>query len=231
VDFLLDGLREGVRLLVQRDAEVLHALWVSIFCSVVAVALAGAVAIPYGTALGVLRPRGWRAQVFVLRVLLSVPTVVIGLLVYGFLTNRGPLGDLRLLFTQAAIAIGETLLAFPVLATHLQGVAAGLDRTVVDEARTLGAGRARTIRLCLGEMRASLAVAVLTAFGRCVTELGIASLVGGGLPRETRTLTGVIQLEVSKGEFGRGVAAAIPLLVVAALATVLAHRVSHEDAR
>lgn len=228
MDFFWEGIREAGRLLAERDADVFHALGVSLTCSVLAVAVAALVAIPYGAWLGLLRPRTHRAQVFVLRVLLSVPTVVIGLVLYGFITRRGLLGDLALMHTQTAIAIGLAFLAFPLLATHVQGATAGLDRLVVDEAKTLGASTARIVRLGLGEVRPSLATAMLTAFGRCVTELGIALIVGGGIRLETRTLPASIQLEISKGEFGRALAPAFLLLIVAAVATILAHRLSRE---
>jgi tungstate transport system permease protein len=230
VDFFAEGLREAWRLLVERDPAVVHALWVSLLCSVVAVVGAGVVAVPYGAALGLLKPRGHRAQVFVLRVLLSVPTVVVGLLLYGLLSRRGVLGNLHLLHTQAAIAIGQGLLAFPLIATYVQSATANLDRIVTDEARTLGLPRRTLVRLGVGEVRASLATAGVAAFGRCVTELGIALVVGGGIRLETRTLPAAIQLEASRGDFGRALAPAFLLVVVAAGATLLAHRLSREDA-
>jgi tungstate transport system permease protein len=231
MDFFWEGVREAGRLLVERDAHVVHAFWVSLVCGGVAVVAAGAAAVPYGAWLGLLRPRGHRAQVFALRVLLSVPTVIVGLLLYGLLSRRGLLGDLGLLHTQAAIALGQGLLAFPLLATHVHGAAAGLDRVVTDEAKTLGAGTVRTLRLGLGEVRPSLATAALTAFGRCIGELGIALMVGGGIRLDTRTLPGSIQLEISMGNFGRGLAFGFPLLVVAVAVTVAAHLASREATR
>jgi tungstate transport system permease protein len=228
VEFLRDGARQAWRLVSEGDPDVFHALGVSLLCSVVAVVAAGTLAVPYGAWLGLLRPPGRRAQVFVLRVLLSVPTVVIGLLLYGFLTRRGVLGSLGLMHTKAAIAVGQTLLAFPLVATHVQGATAGLDPQVVDEARTLAAGRLRTVALGLSEVRPALATAALTAFGRCVTELGIALTVGGGIRLDTRTLPAAIQLEVSRAEFGRALAPGALLLAIAAVVALLAHRVSRE---
>jgi tungstate transport system permease protein len=228
MDFLAEGVREAVRLVVTGDPDVLHALWVTVLCSVTAVVAASAVALPYGAWLGLRRPPGHRVQVFVLRVLLSVPTVVIGLLLYAVLTRRGLLGGLGLMYTQAAIVIGQALLAFPLLATHVHGAVAGLDRIVLDEARTLGARPFRTVRLALGEVRPSLAAALLTAFGRCATELGIALMVGGGIRQETRTLPAQAQLEVSRGEFGRALAPGFLLLVLAIGATLLAGTLSRE---
>jgi tungstate transport system permease protein len=231
MDFLAEGFDEAVRLVASGDPDVFHAFGVTILCSVVAVAAAACVALPYGAWLGLGRPPTHRAQVFVLRVLLSVPTVVIGLLLYALLTRRGLLGDLGLMHTKAAIAIGQSLLAFPLLATHVDGAVAGLDRLVLDEARTLGAGPLRSVRLVLGEVRPSMAAAFLTAFGRCATELGIALMVGGGIRQETRTLPAQVSLEVSRGELGRALAPGFLLLVLAIAMTFLAHVVSREDRR
>src|SRR5262245_4004930 len=112
MDLLREGARDAWRLLLERDPVVFHALWVSLVCSVSAVVGAAVVAIPYGAALGLFRPRGSRAQVVVLRVLLSVPTVVIGLVLYGFITRRGLFGSLDLIDTKTAVAIGQGMLAF-----------------------------------------------------------------------------------------------------------------------
>ena len=46
--------------------------------------LAALLAVPYGAWMGLYRPRGHRVQVFGLRVAMSIPTVVLGLLVYFF---------------------------------------------------------------------------------------------------------------------------------------------------
>ena len=76
-----------------------------------------------------------------MRVGMFTPTVVVGLLVYGLLSRRGPLGSLDLLYTKGAIVAGEFLLAFPLLVTLVHGTVAALDRRVPETARTLGARR------------------------------------------------------------------------------------------
>jgi tungstate transport system permease protein len=228
VDFLWGGVREAVRLLLHGDAATYHATWVSLLCTVLAITAAALLGVPYGAWLGLYRPRGSRAQVFALRVGMSVPTVVIGLLVYGFLSRSGPLGSLGLLYTKAAIVIGLVLLAFPLFGTLAHGAAASLDRRVVETALTLGAGRWRALLKSLGEARVQLAAAYLAAFGRCFTELGIAITVGGNLKMRTRTLPSSIQLELGRGDFAAALAPGFLLLVLAAVAAVLTHRVSRE---
>lgn len=221
MDLLSEGCAEAWRRIVSGDPDLLHALRVSLVTSVVGVGAAALVAVPLGAWLAAARPRGARVVVLLLRLMMAVPTVVIGLLVWALLTRRGLLGSLGLLYTQAAITLGLLLLALPILATQVHAAVASLPAVVGETARTLGAGRLRTLRLLLGEVRPALVVALLTAFFRAFTELGIALIVGGNVRLTTRTLTGSIQLDLSRGEFGRALAPALVLLALALLITLL----------
>jgi len=156
VDFLLDGILEAFRLVLRGDAEVLHAVWVTLLCSTTATTLAALIAFPYGAWLGIHRRDGRGLQVFLMRVGMFTPTVVVGLLVYGLLSRRGILGGLDLLYTKAAIILGELLLAFPLLVVLTHGATSALDRRVPETARTLGAGRLRVLHAVLGEVRVGL---------------------------------------------------------------------------
>lgn len=228
--FFVDGARQAFALITSGDPGTFHAVWVSLFCTCVAVALAAVVAIPYGAWLGCYRPRA-RLQILALRIGTAVPTVVLGLLVYALLSRRGFLGDLDLLYTQSAIIAGEFLLAFPMLGTLAHGIAASLDPVVIESSRTLGASRGRALLRALGECRPALAGACLAAFGRCITELGIATTVGGNLAMHTRTLPSTIQLELSRGDFARALAPGLILLALACVAAIVTHRVSGEARR
>ena len=226
--FFLDGFVEAWRLVLHGDTQVLHAVWVTVFCTTTAVTLAALFAGPYGTWLGIRRRDGRGIQVFLMRVGMFTPTVVVGLLVYGLLSRQGLLGGLDLLYTRSAIIAGEFVLAFPLLVTLTHGATAALDRRVPETARTLGAGRFRVLTTVMGEARVGLVAAYLAGFARCLSELGVALLVGGNFRMETRTLASTITLEVRKGEFGRGLAAGIVLLVLAVGTAMLAHRLSRE---
>lgn len=228
MDFLLDGLVEAFHLVVGGDAEVFHAIWVTAICSATAVTLAAAIAFPYGAWLGVHRRDGRGLQVFLMRVGMFTPTVVVGLLVYGLISRQGILGSLDLLYTRGAIILGEFLLALPLVVALTHGAVSTLDRRVPETARTLGAGRFRVLLAVMGEVRVGLVAAYLAGFARCLSELGVVLLVGGNFRMETRTLASTITLEVRKGEFGKGLASGIILLVLAVGAAMLAHRLSRE---
>lgn len=228
MDFILDGFAEAWRLVAAGDRAVLHAILVTVVCTASAATLAAISGFVYGTWLGVHRRDGRGLQVFLMRVGMFTPTVVVGLLVYAMLSRRGPLGGLDLLYTPGAIVAGEFLLAFPLLVTLTHGAVAALDRRVPETARTLGAGRLRTLLTVMGEVRVGLVAAYLAAFARCLSELGVALTVGGSIAMRTRTLSATITHEARRGEFGRAMACGVLLLVLAVGTALLAHRLSRE---
>jgi tungstate transport system permease protein len=201
-------------------SEVLSAASLSLGLSAAAVTLASLPAVPLAAALGLSRSR--RRDLFLLgaRVGMSFPTVVVGLLVYGLLSRRGPLGSLGLLYTPQAIVMGEVLLALPLVVALGASAVGALDPRFRDTALALRLGRPRTTALAIVEARDGFVAAVLVAFARCVTELGVALLVGGNLRGSTRTLTTAIALETSRGDFARGLRLGLVLIVLALIVNV-----------
>lgn len=209
---LRDGFLEALRLLTDAEPLILNAAGRSIAISFLAVAIAAFFALPAAFILARVRLPGRRIILALLRAGMSLPTVLVGLGVFALLSRRGPLGQLELLFTPEAIVIGEVLLAGPIIATLAHGALASLDPRVAETARTLGAGPVRRLLTELGEARTGIALAILTALGRCLTELGIAMMVGGNIRGSTRTLSTAIALETSRGELERGLAMGLVLL-------------------
>ncbi|MEN8149101.1 MAG: ABC transporter permease [Planctomycetota bacterium] len=228
MDFFIEGVREAARLVLSGEPEVYHAVWVTILCTTTAVTLAALLAFPAGAWLGLHRRDGRGLLVFLVRVGMFTPTVVVGLVVYGLISRQGIFGGLGLLYTKTAIVIGEAILAFPLIVTLTHGAVSGLDHRVPETAKTLGAGRLRILHTVLGEVRVGLVAAYLAGFARCLSELGVVLLVGGNFRMETRTLASTITLEVRKGQFGKGLACGIILLVLAVTAAMLAHRLGRE---
>jgi len=216
MDLLTDGFTQALRLLASGDPEVLHAVWVTFYVTIVATFAASLLALPYGTWLAIRRPRLHGLQLFGLRYAVFIPTVIVGLFVYSLLSRRGVLGGLDLLYTQEAVIVGEFLLAFPILGTFAHAAASSADgRRAFEAARTLGASPLRALITVMSESRAALLSAWLVAVARCYAELGVVTTVGGNLRLHTRTLSSTIQLELRRGDFAKGVACGIILLTVA----------------
>lgn len=223
MDFLLEGLREGFFLIVRGDGEVLSASLVTIKVAIGATFFGGFFGLPVGWILASKRFKGRGAAITLLQSLLGVPTVVIGLVVYGILSRRGPLGFADLLFTPTAMAIGLVVLAVPIISVFSMTAVASVDERARETAMTLGASSRRAAWTVLREARFGLVAAVLAAFGRVSSEVGIAMMLGGNIRGYTRTLTTGIALESSKGEFGFGIALGVVLMVII-LATNIASR-------
>jgi tungstate transport system permease protein len=146
---------------------------------------------------------------------MALPTVFIGLLVYAFLTHRGPLGHMGLLFTLPGIAIGQAILALPVVMGLCATAIEGMDRKLRVALLSMGADRRQVFISTLWEARHGLLAAGVAAYGRVMTEVGISMMVGGNIKWQTRTITTAIALETNKGLFGMGVALGLVLLVIA----------------
>jgi tungstate transport system permease protein len=217
---LWEGVVEAARLLASREPLVLDAAWRSLWVSSLAVLAAAVIGLPLGILLARRRFRGRDTLVLAARAGMAMPTVFLGVVGYALLSRRGPLGPAELLYTPWAIILGELLLALPIVVSLSHGAVRALDPRVAQTARTLGAGALRRAWTYLSEARLGVVLAVLNAFARCVTELGVALMLGGNIKGQTRTLTTAIALETGRGEFGRGLAMGLVLLTVALAVTV-----------
>ena len=215
MSYIGDALREAVGLIASADPEITRVAAASLRFSITSTIIASAIGVPIGVLLANSHIRFKRLMEDVLNTLLAVPTVAVGLFVYSLIFSQGPFGSLRLLFTPAAIVIGQTVLIVPLIAALSSSAVSMVDPIVRETALTLGAGRLRTTLTVALEARAAVLVACLTAFGRVIGEVGIALLLGGNIQGYTRTITTAIALETSKGEFALGIALGMILLVMA----------------
>jgi tungstate transport system permease protein len=179
-----------------------------------------AIGLPLGYLLATRRFWGRRAALTVVNTALAFPTVVVGLLLYGVLSRRGPLGGLGWLYTWQAIVIGDVLLALPIAAALSAAAVQGVDARVRRTAETLGAGRWLTAWTVAREARFALAAVITAAFGQVVAEIGAAMIVGGNIRGSTRTLTTAVALYTSQGDFGLALALGLVLVVMALLVNV-----------
>ena len=218
---LLQPTRQAFALLFGGDPELWRIIWLSLWVSVAAIALVAAPSIGLGFLLAKKRFPGQRAAVVLVQALLSFPTVVIGLVIYLLLSRRGPLGSFDLLFTPWASMIGDVVIALPVLVVFTLSAVQGADPRIYETARSLGAGRPRASLTTLWEVRFGILAAVVNGFGRAISEVGCAIMVGGNIAGLTRNIPTAIALETTKGDFAQGIALGLVLMVVALGVNVL----------
>ena len=220
MEFLAEGFRRAWDLLVRGDAEVYGIALLTLRVAVVATVVACAIGLPLGYFLATRRFWGRRAALTVVNTALAFPTVVVGLLLYGMLSRRGPLGGLGWLYTWQAIVVGDVLLALPIAAALSAAAIQGVDPRIRRTAETLGAGPWRTAWTVAREARFALAAVITAAFGQVVAEIGAAMIVGGNIRGSTRTLTTAVALFTSQGDFGMALALGLVLLAMALLINI-----------
>jgi tungstate transport system permease protein len=212
---LIDAIRDAFTLLFSGDATLWQIIWISLKTTVVALAIATPIAVVAGYAVATHVFPGRRIVIWLSQAALSLPTVLIGLLLYLMLSRQGPWGGLQWLFTQPGIIAGQVLIALPVLVAFTLAAVQAADLRLAETAVTLGASRWRVMVTVLHEVRFGVMAAVINGFGRVISEVGCALMVGGNIAGETRTITTAIALETSKGEFAQGIALGIVLVTIA----------------
>nr|WP_198912559.1 ABC transporter permease [Desulfuromonas acetoxidans] len=208
-------MRTAFALILSFDGEVFNTVNTSLTISSVAIVIATLISVPIGIVIALNQFTGKTICLTLLNTLMALPTVVVGLVVYGFLSRQGPLGQFGLLFTPGAMIIGQTILATPIVTNYTLAAVVGSDPRILPTAQTLGAGPLTSVLVLVKEIRFGIMAALIAGFGRIIAEVGVAMMLGGNIRGYTRTMTTAIALETSKGEFAFGLALGIILLSVA----------------
>lgn len=204
--------------------------WLSLRVSTVSVALAALFGLPLGAWLGLAHFRGRWLVAAGVHTGMALPPVVVGLLVYLLLSRSGPLGALGWLYTSQAMVIAQTILALPFVVGITAAAVAAVPPELGLQLRGLGATAAQVRRAVLREARSGVVLAVATAFGRSLSEVGAVLMVGGNVEGHTRVLTTAVMLETGRGEFGAALALGGVLLSLALAVNLLVLRLQPRSA-
>ncbi len=154
---------------------------------------------------------------------MAMPTVMIGLIFYGLLSRKGPLGEFGLLYTEDAVILGEACLILPIIMNMTLLAVDSADKRFLTTLKILGAKTHQQIGLTLSELRYVISAGIITGFGRAIGEVGVAMMLGGNIQGVTRTMTTAIAMETGKGDFELGLALGILLLLIALTVNLLFH--------
>jgi len=218
---ITNGIIQAIDLIVTLNPEVMQIAALSLYISLTATTLAAIVAIPAGALIYFNTFYGKRAVIILIQTLYSVPTVVVGLVIYLLISRSGPLGFFGLLFTPEGMILGQTVLIIPIIMGLVISALSGIDRSISDTLVALGATGFQKILEIVKEARFAILSAVVLGFGRAIAEVGVAMMIGGNIRGFTRVLTTAITLETGMGEFGLSIALGIILLALALIVVVI----------
>jgi len=218
---IISGFLQALNLIFTLDPEVMQIAALSIMISLAATVLAASISIPLGGFIHFYEFRGKRAVIILIQTLYSIPTVVVGLLLYLMFSQSGPLGIFGLLFTPEGMIVGQTVLIIPIITGLVIAALGGVDRNISDTLISLGATGFQTILQIVREARLAILSAVVLGFGRAISEVGVAMMIGGNIRGNTRVLTTAIALQTGIGDFPFSIALGIILLLIALVIVII----------
>jgi tungstate transport system permease protein len=220
MNYFAQSFADAIQLILKLDYELYFIVWTSLKISLLSVFIAAILCVPLGLLIASSKFPGKAILQNILNTLMALPTVVVGLLVFGLLGRQGPLGDWGLLYTQIAIVIGQCILIIPIVLNMIISSANTADPRIRLTSIALGADRFQQNLIFINEVRFAMLAAIVAAFGRAIGEVGVAMMLGGNIQGYTRTMTTAIALETSKGEFEFALALGVLLLLVAFIVNV-----------
>jgi len=215
VSEIINGMIQAIELIITLDPELLAITLRTLEISISSTLIAVLISIPLGGLIYFKTFRGKRSVINLIQTLYSLPTVLVGLLVFLLISNEGPLGSLELLFTPAGMILGQTILILPIIIGFTITALSGVKGEIKDLALSLGASEFQTILSIMKEAKYALYAAVILGFGRAISEVGVALMIGGNIRNFTRVITTTMSLETAKGNLELSIALGIILLTIA----------------
>ena len=210
--YFADSFSEAIKLLTTFDQEVYSIILLSLFVSFTSTLISTLIGVPLGLSLGM---KSFKGKGFVTRViytLMSLPPVVVGLAVAIILSRRGAFSSFRLLYTPTAMIIAQMVLVTPIVTGIVFNAAKANGEGIKRVCRTLGGKRWDVMWLLISELKINILIAVVTGFGRAVSEVGAVMIVGGNIKYHTRVMTTYIAMNNGMGNYAAALAMGLVLL-------------------
>jgi molybdate transport system permease protein len=170
-------------------------LWLSYKVALVATLIALVVGVGLAALLARRRLPGRELLDAILTIPLVLPPTVIGFYLLTALGKHSFIGSefqelfgVRLLFSFRGCVIASSVAALPMVVKSARTAIEDVDPTLLQAARTLGAGPMRvfwTVTLPLAAR--GISAGVILGFARALGEFGVTLMIGGDIPGETQT--------------------------------------------
>jgi tungstate transport system permease protein len=218
---LWHSIAKAIHLLVSFDREVYQTAWRSLWIAATSCGISFIfISLPLGSLIHFNKFPGKTILITLIQTLFSLPTVAVGLIVYVIFSRSGPLGTFGLMFTPKIMIIGQIILVTPVMLGLVISSLSGVDKAVPEKATALGASRFQAALVTIREAQFAIMTSLVMGFGRAISEVGVAMMVGGNIRGYTRVLTTAISLETAKGEIEFSLALGFILIFIAVIVNV-----------
>ena len=146
--------------------------------------------------------------------LMGIPPVVVGLIVYFIFASGGPLGIFELLYSPTAMIIAQIIIIFPIVASISHEIFFKNWHEFKDEFRSLNMPYFGIAKILVGHSYSLIITALLSAYGRAISEVGAVMIVGGNIDHYTRVMTTAISLETRMGNLEYAMALGLVLISI-----------------
>lgn len=228
MDQFFQGFAKAFELIVTLDPQVLEITARTLAIALSSCFIATLFCLPLGSLIHFKKFPGKRILINIIQTFYSIPTVVVGLLMFVFFSRIGPLGVFNLMYTPSIMIIGQIILISPIVLGLVIAALSGVDKGVFETASSLGASRIQATFQVIKEARYAILSAITMGFGRAISEVGLALMVGGNIKGYTRVLTTTISLETSKGDVELSIALGIILIILALLVNIILNRLQQK---
>jgi tungstate transport system permease protein len=228
VNEIINAFFQAINLIVTLNPEVMEITIRTLYISLSSTFFAALIAVPIGGFIYFREFKGKRSLIKLIQTLYSLPTVLVGLLVFLLISYQGPLGSLGLLFTPGGMILGQTILVLPIVMGLTITALYGVKNEIKDLAISMGASELQTIRTIMREAKYALFAAIILGFGRAISEVGVALMIGGNIRGFTRVITTTMSLETSKGNLTLSIALGIILLTIALIINLMLNQIQEK---
>ena len=208
--------------------EILQIVFNSIIICLTSTTIATLLGVPIGLIMGKSTKR-WILKIRpIISSLAGLPPVLAGITIFLLLSNAGPLGSYRLLYTHTAIISAQVLIVLPLIIASVYPLVLPIKSSFLETCYGLHISNVKQLKYLVNELRYGILAAILIGFGRAMAEVGAVMMVGGNIRYKTRVMTTAIVLETNQGNYKTALILGIFLLFISFGINFLVHSVFKE---
>ena len=214
---ILEIFTKSLFLIFSLDRDLWEIILLSLYVSITALIFASIFGLLIGYYLAIKNFFLKNFILIILNSLMGIPPVVVGLIVYFMFASGGPLGVLQLLYSPTAMIVAQIIIIFPIVTSLSHEIFDQNWREYKDQLRSINMTFLGVLFIISKHSYFLVITALLSAFGRAISEVGAVMIVGGNINHFTRVMTTAISLETRMGNLEYAMALGIVLILLTVL--------------